>query len=54
MKFKPNDKVVSIYDTKTVMIVLDVIGESVTCMVGLDENNPKYLSADMLRHWNNL
>ena len=51
MTFKPNDKVVSIYDPSTVMIVLRVWGDSVTCMVGWDERNPKHLTADILRHW---
>lgn len=49
--FKPNDKVVSVYDPSTVMIVLRVWGDSVTCMVGWDEKNPKHLTADILRHW---
>ena len=51
MTFKPNDKVVSVYDPSTVMIVLRVWGDSVTCMVGWDERNPKHLTADILRHW---
>lgn len=51
MTFKPNDKVVSVYDPSTVMIVLRVWGDSVTCMVGWDEKNPKHLTAGILRHW---